>query len=66
MFQIHSVVQQVGFRREKRGYRKLPTITVEDVVSAAKEHKDPTDPYFAYQWYLVSSAMNSSRYKGEH
>ena len=54
--QIHSAVQQVGFRRFKRGYKSLqaPIDPAAAIAAAAKEHKDPTDPYFAYQWYLVS------------
>lgn len=51
--QIHSAVQQVGFRRTKRGYKSLGAIDAA-VAEAAKTHKDPTDPYFTYQWYLVS------------
>lgn len=58
--QIHSAVQQVGFRRFKRGYKSLPAASLaavdpaQAIATAAKEHKDPTDPYFTYQWYLVS------------
>nr|CAG4634667.1 EOG090X02T5 [Alona affinis] len=48
---IHSAVQQVGFRRFKRGYKSLTAVDVA-VAEAAKTHKDPTDPYFTYQWYL--------------
>lgn len=65
IWQIHSAVQQVGFRRFKRGYKTLPASTftaidpAQAIASAAKEHKDPTDPYFTYQWYLVSSNRNS-------
>ena len=49
-------MQQVGFRRFKRGYKSLqaPIDPAAAIAAAAKEHKDPTDPYFAYQWYLVS------------
>jgi hypothetical protein len=55
--QIHSAVQQVGFRRFKRGYKKplaTPIDPAAAIAEAAKEHRDPTDPYFTYQWYLVS------------
>lgn len=54
--QIHSAVQQVGFRRFKRGYKPVPAAIdpAAVIAAAAKEHKDPTDPYFTYQWYLVS------------
>ena len=49
-------MQQVGFRRFKRGYKSLqaPIDPAAAIAAAAKEHKDPTDPYFSYQWYLVS------------
>ena len=58
--QIHSAVQQMGFRRSKRGYKAAallpsPTGGPGATAQAAKEHQDPTDPYFTYQWYLVSS-----------
>ncbi len=61
--QIHSAVQQVGFRRFKRGYKK-PSATPIDpaaaIAAAAKEHRDPTDPYFTYQWYLVSEHTHAN------
>lgn len=47
----------MGFRRSKRGYKSVlpsPTGGPAATAQAAKEHQDPTDPYFTYQWYLVS------------
>ena len=47
----------MGFRRSKRGYKPTlpsPTGGPGATAQAAKEHQDPTDPYFTYQWYLVS------------
>lgn len=46
---VKRAIQQVGFRRIKRGYK-----TVEDLKTQFPEYKPPTDPYFQYQWYLVS------------
>lgn len=52
----------MGFRRFKRGYKSLaaPIDPAAAIAAAAKEHKDPTDPYFAYQWYLVSQDFSFS------
>jgi proprotein convertase subtilisin/kexin type 2 len=61
--QIHSAVQQVGFRRFKRGYKKplaTPIDPAAAIAAAAKEHRDPTDPYFTYQWYLVSEHTHAN------
>lgn len=56
-FQIHKAVQQMGFRRFKRGYKadRLAQITRAD--NAGHKMRDPTDPYFPYQWYLVSNSI---------
>lgn len=57
-------MQQVGFRRFKRGYKPIPA-SIDPAIAiaaAAKEHKDPTDPYFAYQWYLVSRTQVDHTY----
>jgi len=54
---IHKAVQQMGFRRFKRGYKadRLAQITRAD--NAGHKMRDPTDPYFPYQWYLVSNSI---------
>ncbi|XP_046641856.1 neuroendocrine convertase 2-like [Daphnia pulicaria] len=61
---IHSAVQQVGFRRFKRGYKKplaTPIDPAAAIAAAAKEHRDPTDPYFTYQWYLKNTGQNGGK-----
>nr|CAG4640704.1 EOG090X02T5 [Eulimnadia texana] len=55
---IHKAVQQVGFRRVKRGYRQLPAVAEPKVNT---EQKDPTDPYFPYQWYLKNTGQNGGK-----
>lgn len=45
-------MQQIGFRRTKRGYNKL-RLGPEDLSLS----NEPTDPYFPYQWYLVSAVL---------
>ena len=56
--QIEFVAQQLGFKRQKRGYKPLK---VENLVKITPQ-KDPTDPYFKYQWYLVSIILRMSPY----
>nr|CAG4643076.1 EOG090X02T5 [Ilyocryptus agilis] len=60
---IHSAVQQVGFRRFKRGFKALniDAAVASRTADAAKEHKDPTDPYFPYQWYLKNTGQNGGK-----
>nr|CAG4636015.1 EOG090X02T5 [Eubosmina coregoni] len=63
---IHSAVQQMGFRRSKRGYKAAallpsPTGGPGATAQAAKEHQDPTDPYFTYQWYLKNTGQNGGK-----
>lgn len=59
---IHSAVQQLGFRRFKRGYKSAASsIVSESAAEAAKTHKDPTDPYFTYQWYLKNTGQNGGK-----
>ena len=54
------MVQQTGFARQKRGYQPLrqrrgySPLRVENLAQLAP-HKDPTDPFFKYQWYLVGT-----------
>lgn len=66
LFQIHTAIQQVGFRRFKRGYKKplaTPIDPAAAIAAAAREHRDPTDPYFAFQWYLVSGTQTHAHKK---
>lgn len=69
MFQVHTAVQQPGFKRVKRGYKPL---SVEKLVPLYNEMKnpavnpasrDPTDPYFQYQWYLKNTGQNGGKPK---
>nr|CAG4638316.1 EOG090X02T5 [Cyclestheria hislopi] len=55
---IHSATQQIGFRRIKRGYKAL---RVENLVDLPPEQKEPTDPYFPYQWYLKNVGQNGGK-----
>lgn len=59
-FQIHSAVQQTGFIRVKRGYKPL---RVENLVQNIQPHKDPSDPYFPFQWYLKNTGQNGGKAK---
>nr|AEI52301.1 PC2-like protein [Penaeus monodon] len=58
--QVHSAFQQLGFRRVKRGYKPLK---VENLVPLQSIHsdRDPTDPYFDYQWYLKNTGQNGGK-----
>jgi hypothetical protein len=40
-----------GYKREKRGYTGL----LLDEAELPSSLPEPTDPYFQYQWYLVSA-----------
>ncbi|KAG8036772.1 hypothetical protein G9C98_004094 [Cotesia typhae] len=62
---VHTAVQQMGFKRVKRGYRPL---SVDNLVPSydrklIKEQasQDPTDPYFQYQWYLKNTGQNGGK-----
>ena len=55
---IKKIVQQTGYKRIKRGYKSL-----EDLQTQFPEYKPPQDPYFKYQWYLVSKKYISSELK---
>ncbi|XP_063587557.1 neuroendocrine convertase 2-like [Penaeus indicus] len=58
--QVHSAFQQLGFRRVKRGYKPLK---VENLVplQSIQSDRDPTDPYFDYQWYLKNTGQNGGK-----
>ena len=60
-------MQQPGFKRVKRGYKPL---SVEKLVPLYKiidpsnpASRDPTDPYFQYQWYLKNTGQNGGKLK---
>ncbi|XP_076165395.1 prohormone processing protease amontillado [Ptiloglossa arizonensis] len=64
---VHTAVQQPGFKRVKRGYKPL---SVDNLVPlyqiknpANPGNKDPTDPYFQYQWYLKNTGQNGGKPK---
>jgi len=57
---VHTAEQQIGFKREKRGYTPLK---VENLVSIMLPEKDPQDPYFQYQWYLKNTGQNGGKPK---
>lgn len=50
--QIAFAAQQTGFQRKKRGFNAL--VLGSENLSLKKE---PTDPYFQFQWYLVSYTL---------
>jgi proprotein convertase subtilisin/kexin type 2 len=53
---IQFASQQIGFRRIKRGYNKL-RLGPEDL----SLNKEPTDPYFQFQWYLKNVGQNGGK-----
>ncbi|CAG0882972.1 unnamed protein product [Cyprideis torosa] len=57
---VASAVQQTGFSRHKRGYKPL---RVENLVHDIKPQREPTDPFFEYQWYLKNTGQNGGRPK---
>lgn len=66
---VHAI-QQTGFRREKRGFKSLPigpsainndAQRDSSIKSAAANMKDPTDPYFKYQWPLKNVGQNGGK-----
>jgi proprotein convertase subtilisin/kexin type 2 len=44
----------------KRGYKPLK---VENLVRNIQPHRDPTDPYFPFQWYLKNTGQNGGKAK---
>lgn len=55
-YQVHTAVQQTGFKRVKRGFRPL---RLPETVPAA----EPRDPYFPLQWYLKNTGQNGGKPK---
>lgn len=65
--QIHTAIQQSGFKRVKRGYKPLKTPTpvinyrVENEQLQEDSNNIPTDPYFPLQWYLRNTGQNGGK-----
>lgn len=60
-FQVAWAAQQVGFRRVKRGYKPM---RVEALVGGpVGPQRDPSDPYFPFQWYLKNTGQNGGKPK---
>ncbi|CAH1393189.1 unnamed protein product [Nezara viridula] len=57
---VHIAVQMPGFKRVKRGYKPL---RVENLVPDMKPERDPTDPFFQFQWYLKNTGQNGGKAK---
>lgn len=62
-----TAIQQAGFKRVKRGYKPLsvdnlvPLYEIKNLMNPAS--KDPTDPFFKYQWYLKNVGQNGGKPK---
>ncbi|XP_055381042.1 neuroendocrine convertase 2 [Condylostylus longicornis] len=66
--EVHSVVQQTGFIRVKRGLRPaVPSIhgLPYSSTNGGSETSgiEPTDPYFPLQWYLKNTGQNGGKMK---
>ncbi|KAK0098162.1 hypothetical protein PV326_010739 [Microctonus aethiopoides] len=64
---VHTAIQQMGFKRVKRGYSPL---SVDNLVplytrKLMKEdiNQDPSDPLFQHQWYLKNIGQNGGKSK---
>lgn len=60
---VHTAVQQPGFVRVKRGFKpyRVENLVNGDVAGAVAHHRDPTDPYFPFQWYLKNTGQNGGK-----
>ncbi|XP_071650464.1 neuroendocrine convertase 2 isoform X1 [Temnothorax longispinosus] len=64
---VATAIQQAGFKRVKRGYKPLsvdnlvPLYEIKNPANPAS--KDPTDPFFKYQWYLKNVGQNGGKPK---
>ncbi|XP_037581121.1 neuroendocrine convertase 2 [Dermacentor silvarum] len=54
--QVETAIQQTGFKRVKRGYTELK-LGPENL----RLQREPTDPYFPYQWYLKNVGQNGGK-----
>lgn len=64
--QVHLAVQQLGFKRVKRGLRAaLPAIYdfkfTDNNNNNNNYNDEPTDPYFHLQWYLRNTGQNGGK-----
>lgn len=68
--QIHTAVQQSGFKRVKRGFKTLKNpppainsfpIEQSQELGDEQDTKFPTDPYFPLQWYLRNTGQNGGK-----
>ena len=67
--QIHTAVQQSGFKRVKRGFKTFKNppginnfpIEQEQELGDEQDTKFPTDPYFPLQWYLRNTGQNGGK-----
>lgn len=63
--QVHTAVQQPGFKRVKRGLRPaIPAIhglPFESTFGAKPIGLEPSDPYFPLQWYLKNTGQNGGK-----
>ncbi|XP_058814190.1 neuroendocrine convertase 2 [Topomyia yanbarensis] len=58
---VSIAVQQVGFKRVKRGLRAaIPAVFIPDK-SDPNFGKAPSDPYFPLQWYLRNTGQNGGK-----
>jgi len=58
---IYRAVQQTGFRRFKRGFKAERLAQVAQPETTGQKMRDPTDPYFPYQWYLKNTGQNGGK-----
>lgn len=70
--QVHTAVQQTGFKRVKRGYRPFsPSAGLAAVkrgfrplsLPETRPAAEPRDPYFPLQWYLKNTGQNGGKPK---
>lgn len=60
---VHTAIQQPGFLRVKRGFKpyRVENLVDREIVGAVSRHRDPTDPYFPFQWYLKNTGQNGGK-----
>lgn len=64
---MDTAIQQAGFKRVKRGFKPLsvdnlvPLYEMKNLENPG--NKDPTDPFFKYQWYLKNIGQNGGKPK---
>ena len=69
---VRQAIQQSGFMREKRGFKQFPVVAIDNNKAAERKtgratnasadaERDPTDPYFKYQWPLKNVGQNGGK-----